>query len=512
MAKRERIASKVTAATKNEKRTTMTTLESARPRVAILGAASLSLGPAIVNDLLVEPALDGMTLTLMGPHEQRVAVVARWASRAVQRNGLRTVVRATTSCREALGDADLVIALFDAGGFEAFDTDYRIATAYGLDICIGDTTGPTGIMKGLRNIYALEGIAQDYRELCPDAVCLSYVNPMAPLVMAAHRLGIERCVGLCGGVEATHRLIARCLRVEPERLETSFAGINHMCWALRIQEGGHDLYPRFREQMARAEWRAAEPARSEVLQHFGYIPTETSGHLSDMLPWFRRDARTRARYGRAPGYAGASGTYHRYASYLNSRLEGEDYLRFEDGALSPQSRDYGASIVAALHGGATIRAYGNVLNRGKLLEDLPEGACVEVPIAIDQDGVHPRQVGKLPPQLAALCGTNVPVHQLTVAAALGRDPELVAAAIAMDPLTQATLDLPKARELTSELLDANAGLIPDAVRSGLKQVWPVGADVPAPAPRSTLPTEGPFATLRRFDKSRRDWAANPQRQ
>ena len=481
----------------------MNTGQSGGPRIAILGAGSISLGPLIINDLLSRAELDGAVLTLMALHEERLGVVERWAVRAVRQNGLQTVIRATTSRREALSNADYVFALFDGGGFSAFDSDYRIATSYGLDICIGDTMGPTGIMKGLRNIAAFEEVAADYRELCPQAPLLTYVNPMAAVVMAAEALGIRTCVGLCGGIEATRELIAECLELAPQQLETQFAGINHMCWALRIEHRGRDLYPLFRESMGRAEWRAAEPARAEVLQHFGYIPTETSGHLSDMLPWFRRDAEARRRYGTAPGYAGASGIYHRYASYLQKRLAHADYLRFEDGTLVKRSGDYGASIVTALHGGPSIRVYGNVVNRLQLIRNLPSYAVVEVPLQVGETGIHGIDVGALPPQLAALCTTNLPVHQLTVAAALEKDPELVAAAVSLDPLTQAVLDLPRARELTAELLAANAGLIPIELSSGLDPVLPVGADAPAAPRRSSFPSDGPLAALRRFDWRRR---------
>ncbi len=477
--------------------------QSGGPRIAILGAGSISLGPSIINDLLSQTELDGAVLTLMAPHQERLGVVERWALRAVRQNGLQTVIRATTSRREALSNADYVLALFDGGGFSAFDADYRIATSYGLDICIGDAMGPTGIMKGLRNIAVLEDVARDYRELCPEAPLLTYVNPMAPLVMAADSLGIRGCVGLCGGIEATRELIGECLELAPQQLQTHFAGINHMCWALRIEHAGRDLYPLFRERMTRAEWRAAEPARAEVLQHFGYIPTETSGHLSDMLPWFRRDAEARRRYGQAPGYAGASGIYHRYASYLQERLAHADYLRFEDGTLAKRSGDYGATIVTALHRGQSVQVYGNVVNSAQLIGNLPSYAAVEVPLQVGATGIHGIEVGMLPPQLAALCTTNLPVHQLTVAAALQKDPELAAAAVSLDPLTQAVLDLPRARELAAELLVANAGLIPEELSSGLAPLLPVGADAPATPRRSSFPSDGPLAALRRFDRRRR---------
>ncbi len=201
----------------------MNTGQSGGPRIAILGAGSISLGPLIINDLLSRAELDGAVLTLMALHEERLGVVERWAVRAVRQNGLQTVIRATTSRREALSNADYVFALFDGGGFSAFDSDYRIATSYGLDICIGDTMGPTGIMKGLRNIAAFEEVAADYRELCPQAPLLTYVNPMAAVVMAAEALGIRTCVGLCGGIEATRELIAECLELAPQQLETQFA-------------------------------------------------------------------------------------------------------------------------------------------------------------------------------------------------------------------------------------------------------------------------------------------------
>lgn len=480
----------------------MEALHTYRPRIAVLGASSISLGPQIISDLLQEPSLDGAEFFLMAPHRARLGVVERWAERVIEYRKLTSVIRATTHMRTALEGADFVIALFDAGGHDAFEKDFQIASSFGLDICIGDTMGPTSMMKALRNIKTLEQIARDFNELCPDALLLNYVNPMAPVMMAAHEFGIRNAVGLCSGVETTRELIAYCMNEQLDSLDTRFAGINHMNWALRIEQDGFNLYPRFRETMTQPEWRASEPVRSELLQHFGYFPAESSGHLSDMLHWFRKDEVTRTRYGSAPGYAGKSGIYHRYKSYLHKRLDDEDYLRYESDFLFPKSNDYGASIISAICTNESYYAYGNVINNN-LIDNLSPRSCVEIPIAADAKGIRPEKIGALPSQLAALCTSNIIVQELVLDSVIEGDPELAAAAVSLDPATQAVCDLPQSRNLTKSLLKANQKLIPAALARNLSPVYPVGTDVNANNVPVSKDEDKPLKMLRKFDLKRR---------
>ena len=470
-------------------------------RIALVGAASLSHGRRLLNDLFTFPWIDSCTLALMAPHREHLDSVTAYARRLASRNGFGTNVSGYTELRTAIEGSDIVFLLYDAGGFAAFDRDFRIARAFGIDMCIGDTMGPTGTMKALRNIAVLGEVAEEIRRSCPEAIVVNYVNPMAPMTMAAEQLGLRNFVGICGGVQATIRTIAACLEEEAEELETRFAGINHMTWALEIRRAGRDLYPVFRERMLSPRWRAAEPARAEVLQHFRYFVTETCGHLSDFFPWFRSTPSQRRRYAAGPAYSGASGAYHRVASYIHRRLGRVDPLAYEDGTLEPRSEDAGPRIADAWLTGGSVSFYGNVINTARLIDNLPEDAAVEVPVEIDSRSIEGGKTGALPEALAALCRTNITTQRLMTRGSLQQDPELLLSGISLDPLTAASTDLPAIRRLAEQLIAANRRWLPDLAGDYHIPDIEIRADPEMVTSRSDWADV--LEPVRRFDRQRR---------
>jgi alpha-galactosidase len=432
------------------------------PRVAIIGASSLSHGKRLVDDLLGVRELAGGRIALMGIHLQRLEVVGRYAKRsaAVLQPSLDVLV--TTDLRRALEGAQLVFALFDSGGFAAFDLDWRIALRYRLDICIGDTVGPLGILRALRNGPVMLALAEAMAAICPAALLVNYVNPRAPMVAAAAARGID-CVGVCGGIEATRAYVAGVLGLDAVDLRTAFAGVNHLAWLLELGGPDGDLYPRFRELMRDPQIRGGEAARFEMLQQFGYFATESSGHISDFFPYFRRSEELRKRYCSGSGYSGASGAYHKLASFAQRRLGDADYLEGEE-PTGTRSPDYGPLIAEAVLGGRSRRFNGNVMNaygaRAAAIPGLPASACVELPLVLEGRRVIVPPAPPLPPALAALCTPSALQAGLVLEALQAEDPELVFAAIALDGPTSAVLDLPAMRSLSAELLASNAAWLP----------------------------------------------------
>jgi len=479
------------------------------PVIAIIGAGSFSHGKKLLDDLLSVEELHSSEIRLMAPHMDHLRVVSQYAARVVDFNHLAVRIVSTTDRSEALQKANYVIGLFDVGGFPAFDADYRIASKYGLDLCIGDSAGPTGIMKALRNAAVLRELAADINRLCPDALYLSYTNPMAVTMMAADAFGLRRAVGLCGGAEATRRTIAACLGCKPGELDVDFAGINHMCWALSIRQDGEERYSLFRKNLAEPAFLTSERVRFEVMQQFGYFVTETSGHLSDFFPWFRSDEVLLQRYCSVEGYSGAKGAFHKYAQFVQRQIGQLDYLQFEEGKLPEPSDDYGARIIGALETGSAYRFVGNVMNRDGSLPNLPRDCCVEIPVETGAYGLVAPQLAPLPPQLAALTMTNVISQRLTLDAIMSSDPELVFAAIAVDPLTSATLDLPRMREMTGKLLAANSRFMPEIAEKGLRPTIAVkGSYIEEPAIDGQ---DSLFEIIREFHRRRQiRQGANPE--
>jgi len=419
-------------------------------------------------------------------------------SRVIRENHLPATVWSTLDRREALKGADYVIVMIQIGGLEAFKYDYEIPLRYGVDQCIGDSLGPGGIFRGLRTIPVLMEIARDMQELCPEALMLNYANPMAACCYALGRSGTGiQFVGLCHGVQTTLDLISRYVDTPKEQIDYLCAGINHMAWFLSLKDrrSGEDLYPILRKNIEKPEYYANEKVRCEVMRHFGYFMTESTGHLSEYLPWFRSSRRALSLYCDEPAFGGESGAYYKYASALAEKYRNVDYLESEIVDLTEPSVEYCAHILEAKEMDRSFRFNGNLRNE-ELISNLPLGCCVEVPVVVDQQGLHPVRIGTLPPQLAALNQTNVTVQALTVEAALTGDPEHIVHALALDPLTGACCTLKEIRDMAAEMLEKQRNWLPEF--SG-KQLRPAPViDIPEGISRVKVPLDPALAIANRF--------------
>lgn len=452
------------------------------PTVAIIGAGGFVFPFRLVGDILSHEALQGAELRLMDVDASRLAGTAGAARELVAHHRLPASVVETTDRRRALDGADVVIITFQVGGVEAYRHDVEIPRRYGVDQTVGDTVGPGGVFRFLRSAPAYDAIAADVLELCPDAQVINYANPMAMATAYLSAKGL-RTVGLCHSVQGTTRMLARTLDVPYDEVDYLCAGINHQAWVLRFRRGGEDLYPRLRAEMTarHVPGRGAghlagddgdhsgvadaastyeggnEQVRTAIMGAFGYFQTESSHHASEYLPYFRKTPEM------VESFIPQRWDYYEVCAAHDVGGELDEQLARLKAELTP-SVEYGASIVNAIFTGVPAVVYGNVPNRGALISNLPDDACVEVPCLVDAGGVQPTAVGALPPQLAALNRTNTGVQQLAVQAALTGDVEHVHHAVALDPLTAALCTLDQARAMTEELLAAHAALLPEALR------------------------------------------------
>jgi alpha-galactosidase len=429
-------------------------------KIAMIGAGSIVFCKTLLNDLLATPALAGTEFALMSPTEPKLRRMEAFARRMLVDNGLPGSVWATTDRREAIRDADFVVSMIQIGGVDAFEQDYKIPLKYGVDQCIADSLGPGGIFRGLRTIPVLVDIAHDMEALArPGAILLQYANPMAANGVALGKASRVPFVGLCHGVQTTLDLISRYCGVPKEEITYSCGGINHMDWFLRLEHKGRDLYPTLRELFERPEYYKNEKVRGEVFRHFGYFMTESTGHLSEYVPWFRKNERALGLYCDEPSFGGESGAYYNWCRTIADKYAQHDVLAFESTRIERRSVEYCSYIAEAVATGRPFRFIGNVRNTG-LIANLPAGACVEVPTYADDTGLHPSVIGELPMQCAALCMTNVNSQLLAAEAALRSDPELLVQAVALDPLTSAVCTLAEIREMCSEMLEAERCWLP----------------------------------------------------
>ena len=324
----------------------------------------------------------------MDLNQAKLQRVENYIRRLIDRHGLKATVGSTTDRREALKRADYVITTFQVGGMDAFQIDYEIPKKYGIDVCVGQCIGPGGVFRALRSIPVMAELVRDMEELCPRAYLLNYVNPMAMLCLAIGLSSRIRFVGLCHGVQTTLDLISRYAGVKKSEIDFLAAGINHMAWFLKVEKNGEDLYPQLLRNLERPEYYVNEKVRGEVARHFGYFCTESSGHLSDYLPWFRKNEAALKQYCDQPGLGGESGFSYTFGRMMEDKYGHTDYLQYESGELAPRSVEYCSYILEALDTGKPFRFNGNVMNDG-FIANLPRDCCVEVPVYADRLGPAP---------------------------------------------------------------------------------------------------------------------------
>jgi len=429
-------------------------------KVAMIGAGSVVFCKTLMSDIMATPALAGCEFALMSRTEPKLRRMEDFGRRMLADNGIAGSVWATLDRREAIRDADFVVVMLQVGGIEAFEADYKIPLRYGVDQCVADSLGPGGIFRGLRTIPVLVDIAGDMKELArPGAIMLQYANPMAANCLALGKATGVAFVGLCHGVQTTLDLISRYCGVPKDEISYTCGGINHMDWFLTLEHKGRDIYPALREVFEKPEYYKNEKVRGEVFRHFGYFMTESTGHLSEYVPWFRKNKKALDLYCDEPSFGGETGAYYTWCKTIAQKYAESDALSGESTRIEKRSVEYCSYIMEAVSTGRPFRFMGNVRNDG-YITNLPHGCCVEVPTFADDTGLHPTFVGDLPPQCAALCMSNVNSQILTADAALNSDTERIVQAVAMDPLTSAVLTLQEARDMCTEMLEAERQWLP----------------------------------------------------
>ena len=467
-------------------------------KIAMIGAGSLVFCKTLVMDILATPALRDSEICLMNRTKPKLDQMQEFVKRVVKENKLPTKITATLDRRKALAGADYVIVMVQVGGVEAFGHDYLIPMKYGIDQCIGDSLGPGGVFRALRTIPLLLDICKDMDELCPGALLLNYANPMGACCAGLARSNVQY-IGLCHGVQTTLDLISRYVAVPKEQIDYLCAGINHMAWFLSLQDKrtGTDLYPLFRANCEKPEYYINEKVRCEVMRHFGYFMTESTGHLSEYVPWFRKNQKALDLYCDQPDFGGATGAYYKYSRMIADKYDTINYLDLEATKVNCRSVEYCSYILEAHQTDKAFRLNGNVRNDG-YISNLPQGCCVEVPVYVDRHGFHPLRVGALPAQCAALNQSNVSVQTLTVEAAVSGNPELAMQAVAMDPLAGAVCTLAEIRDMTREMFKAEAKWLPQ-FKGSLPVARPT-IRIPKKVKVVDVPVDPALAVANRFGK------------
>ncbi|MDR3499425.1 MAG: alpha-glucosidase/alpha-galactosidase [Parvibaculum sp.] len=432
-------------------------------KVCLIGAGSTVFMKNLVGDILLNGIFADCEIALHDIDEARLKTSGIVAAKIADALSVSPKITATTDRREALAGADFVIVMIQVAGYKPGTViDFEIPKKYGLRQTIADTLGVGGIMRGLRTVPVLLDIATDMRELCPKALMLQYVNPMAINCWALAKLAPDIAhVGLCHSVQGTAFELAQDLGENYKDIRYECAGINHMAFYSRLEKVHadgrvEDLYPRLKRIAAEGREPATNRVRYEILRRTGHFVTESSEHFAEYVPWFiKRDRPDLIEKFNIP--------LDEYIRRCEEQIAAWDAQERElVGANSIEvkfSGEYGARIMRAVATGKPTTINGNVANRG-FIDNLPDGACVEVPCRIDAKGVTPMAVGKIAPHLAALMQTNINVQALTVEALTTGKREHIYHAAMLDPHTAAELSLDQIWNLVDDLIEAHGDWLP----------------------------------------------------
>ena len=432
-------------------------------KFAFIGAGSFGFTRTLVRDILSFPAFCDAELALMDINSERLDFIKQAVEKIVAAGNYPAKVTATLDRAQALEGADGVICTILSGGIDVWRTDIEIPKKYGVDTNIGDTRGPSGIFRFLRTAPAMMEICRDIEKYCPNAIFLNYTNPMAMLCRLMQKESDITVTGLCHSVQGTAEMLARWIGADMNDVEFTCAGINHTAFYLDYKVNGVDAYPRIREAVKKPEIYNQEIVRNEMFTHLDYYVTESSGHNSEYNQWFRKRPDLIEKYcthgtGWNPGV---------YAYVLDSYLKREQTWRNDiEKQLNREvdlerGNEYASYIFNAIFGDGTILKFnGNVSNTG-LIENLPYGCCVEVPVYASKAGLEPLYVGSLPDHLATMVNISARIEEMVVEAYQTGDKRKVFHAICMDPLSSAVLSLAEIKEMVDEMFEFNKSYLPN---------------------------------------------------
>lgn len=433
-------------------------------KITFIGAGSFGFTRTLVKDILTFPALADSTITLMDINDERLGYIKKAIDKIVAAGGYPAKVVATRDRAEALRDADGVVCTILAGGASIWKNDILIPEKYGVDINVGDTRGPSGIFRFLRTAPVMMDICRDIERYCPNAVFLNYTNPMAMLCRIMQGESKIKVTGLCHSVQGTAMMLAKWIGAPYEEITYTCAGINHQAWYLNFKWNGRDAYPLIHDAIVnKPEIYNEEIVRNEMYLALDYYVTESSGHNSEYNAWFRKRPDLIEKYcihgtGWNPGVH----------AYILNDYENRDniwkreiikWLEDENTDLK-RGHEYAAYIFNATIGdGAMFEFNGNVQNFG-LIDNLPEGCCVEVPVLASRRGLDAIHVGPLPAQLAVLNNISARCEELAVEGSLAGDPKMIYHAVCFDPLTSAVLSLAEIKRMVNEMFEVNRDYLP----------------------------------------------------
>ena len=455
-------------------------------KIAFIGAGSIGFTRKLLSDILTVPEFRDIEVAFTDINQQNLDMVAQLCQRDIDANGLNIKIHKTLNRREAFQNAKYVINAVRVGMLEAFSYDVEIPLKYGVDQCVGDTLCAGGIMYGQRSAYEILQFCKDIEEVAaPGCILLNYSNPNAMVTWVCNKYSRVPTIGLCHGVQGGHAQMAKALGLEQKDLDIICAGINHMTWYISVKYKGKDMIPALLEAYERDPVLSQqEKVRIDILRRFGYYSTESNGHLSEYVPWYRKRTNEIKNWISLDRWIlGETCGYYRSCSERRNWFETDfpTWLAEPPMSYTPENRsaEHGSFIIEGLETGRCYRGHFNVVNHGAI-SNLPDDCVVEVPGYVDANGINIPRVGDLPLGCAAMCMSNVIVQRLAVEACVSGNDQLLRQAMMMDPLTGAVCNPPEIWQMVDEMLIAEEKWLPQYQKAiaEAKKRWAQGNLIP----------------------------------
>ena len=431
-------------------------------KITFVGAGSTVFARNVIGDCILTPELGDFDVCLFDIDPKRLDESYQILSNINKTANGKAHITQTLDRETAFRGADFVVNAIQVGLYDPCTiTDFEVPKKYGLRQTIADTLGIGGIFRALRTIPVMKAYADDMERWCPNALFLNYTNPMAMLAGYMQRYTNIRTVGLCHSVQGCASGLLGTLGMDEyiDNCRWKIAGINHQAWLLEIEDlKGNDLYPEIKR-------RAEDPAyntdrndlvRLKIMKEFGYYVTESSEHTSEYTPYFIKDKYPEL----IEQYKIPLDEYpRRCINQINGWNEMRDSLLKDSHIEHQKTHEFASYIIRAVLEDKPYRIHGNVLNTG-LITNLPQNACVEVPVLVDRNGLNPCYVGDLPEQCAALNRTNINVQLLTIKAAETLQKSYIYQAAMLDPHTSSELSIDDIKALCDDLIEAHGDWLP----------------------------------------------------
>lgn len=442
-------------------------------KIVFIGSGSVTFTRNLVRDILTFPDFQDAVIGLVDTDPAALEDSRKVVQRIIDAGKYPATIQASTDRREVLPGADGVVTTIRVGNDQAEINEIAIPKEYGISMVVGDTRGPSAVFRYLRVIKPLIEIVKDIEKYCPQAIYLNYTNPMAMVCRTLQQISSVRTSGLCHSVQNTIEMLARWINAPLDEITYTCAGINHQAHYIKIERNGEDVIPLLRKTiLENPDIYNEEIVRNEMFLHLGYYVTESSGHNSEYNWWFRKRPELIEKYchpgtGWNPGFD----RMDRYNMTAANRVPGEEShitrrkKAFAEWMEQPadleRGTEYASQIFNAVFGDKKPYVFnGNVRNFG-IIDNLPYGCCVEVPVVASPKGLESIHVGSLPPQLALLNSVSAQCEELAVAGLLEGDREKIYQSCYFDPLTATMLSLAEIREMVDKLFEAQKEWMPD---------------------------------------------------